>query len=77
MDNLKEEEMEIQEFFKKYKNNENLSDISWNDFPAELKEICWEFINRWFQEMSMDDLSEMSGFNNMSLEDLVKNSAGK
>ena len=63
--------MTLQEFLQKYENT-NLSDISWEDFSDELKKSCWKFIKRWFEETDMDDLREISGFNDMSLEDLLE-----
>ena len=63
--------MTLQEFLQKYENT-NLSDISWEDFPDELKKSCWKFIKRWFEETDMDDLREISGFNDMALEDLLE-----
>ena len=67
----KEMTMTLQEFFQKHENS-NLSDIPWEDFPDELKEAFWKFIKRWFEETDMDDLREISGFDDMSLEDLLK-----
>ena len=63
--------MKIQELLQRYKDSK-LSDVPWDDFPAELKQVCWEFINRWFQETSMDDLREISGFNDMTIEGLLE-----
>ena len=63
--------MDIQEFLNQYEGNA-LTDIPWEEFPDVMKATCWEFINRWFQDMSIDDLRELSGFNDMSLEDLLK-----
>ena len=52
--------------------NRHLADIPWEEFPEELKVACWKFINRWFEETPMDDLRELSGFDDMSLEDVLK-----
>lgn len=64
--------MTIQEFAQKYNGRENLCEIEWNDFPAELQIICWNFMRRWFEETDTDDLREITGFNDMSVEDLLK-----
>ena len=63
--------MDIPEFLEKNKGR-NLADISWGEFPEELKAACWRFINRWFEETQMDDLRELSGFDDMSLEVLLQ-----
>ena len=63
--------MTLQEFLQKYEGS-NLSDISWEDFPDELKKSCRKFIKRWFEETDMDDLREISGFNDMPLNDLLE-----
>ena len=63
--------MDIQEFLNQYEGNA-LTDIPWEEFPDGMKATCWKFINRWFQDMSIDDLRELSGFDDMSLEDLLK-----
>lgn len=63
--------MDILKFLNQYEGTA-LTDIPWEEFPDVLKATCWIFINRWFQDMSMDDLRELSGFDDMSLEDLLK-----
>ena len=63
--------MNIPEFLEKNKGL-NLADISWDEFPEELKAACWRFINQWFEEIPMDDLREISGFDEMNLFDLLK-----
>ena len=64
--------MKTQEFLEHYKDKENnLADIQWDSFPEELKVVCWKFICRWFEESSVDDLREISGFDDMTLEDFL------
>jgi len=63
--------MDIQEFFEE---NEgcDLADISWEQFPEELQAVCRQFITRWFEETSLGVLRELSGFDDMSLDDLLR-----
>ena len=69
--------MTRQEFAQKYKGRQNLYGISWNDFPAELQEACQRFIDEWKENLYIDDLRNLSGFNEMSVEDLLRYVKGK
>ena len=64
--------MNLLEFIHRYVGAENLSPIPWEDLPVELQSVCRRFIDRWFEETSMDDLRELSGFDHMTLDELLR-----
>ena len=64
--------MELEDFCQKYKDRLDLFSISWNEFPEELQMECVKFITEWQCNTSIDDLRNLSGFNQMSVEDLLR-----
>ena len=69
--------MDIREFALKYRDKENLYDISWGDLPEEIQKACLKFIGDWQENISMDHLRILSGFNEMSFQDLMEYAYGK
>jgi hypothetical protein len=64
--------MNFQEFIKKYGKLKTLHEIPWDDFPEELQQVCFGFVDEWLCSTPYDDLRNFSGFNNMSVYDLVR-----
>ena len=64
--------MDIKGFAGKYKHHENLHDIPWYHFPEEVQKACLKFIGDWQESISIDHLRILSGFNEMSFQDLMR-----
>lgn len=64
--------MNLEEFTKKYGGRENLHGVSWRDFPPELQDACERFVKEWFDDTDINDAREFSGFNDMSMDDLLR-----
>jgi hypothetical protein len=69
--------MTMQEFVERYSGKDNLYDISWEDFPDELHIACEQFVEGWFANTDINDLREISGFNDMSVDDLLRYTQGR
>ena len=63
--------MDLKEFFLRYKSRLDLSSISWGDFPVELQKAGLRFMNDWQETLPIRHLRELSGFDDMSVEDLL------
>jgi hypothetical protein len=72
-----EQDMNLEEFTRKYSGAENLSHVSWRDFPPELQRACERFVEEWFDNTDINDSKEFSGFNDMSVDDLLKYAKGE
>ena len=68
--------MKIEKFIETYKGRLDLSSIPWDHFPEELQMECLKFISEWQANISIDDLRNLSGFNEMSVEDLLRYAKG-
>ena len=64
--------MDLEKFVQAYKNRLDLSSIPWEDFPEQLQEAGWRFMNNWKDELPLRHLRELSGFDDMSINDLVE-----
>ena len=69
--------MTRQEFAQKYTGTQNLYGVPWNDFPEELQAACQRFVDEWFNTTDMGDARMFSGFNDMSVEDLLRYAKGQ
>jgi hypothetical protein len=67
----------VQEFARKYRGRRNLHAVPWQDFSEELQAACQRFIDEWFKNTDIDDARELSGFNDMSVKDLLRYAMGK
>ena len=64
--------MNLEDFIETYKDGMDLSSIPWEDFPEELQEAGLRFMNGWTEDLPTRHLRELSGFDDMSVEDLLK-----
>jgi len=65
------DEMHLEDFSQKYKDRLDLFSISWGDFPEKLQEAGLRFKNDWIQDLPTRHLRELSGFDDMSVKDLL------
>lgn len=63
--------MEFEAFIQIHKNQPDLSNISWDDFPAALQEAGLHFMHDWQENLPTRHLRELSGFDDMSVTDLL------
>ena len=51
---------------------ENIADIEWGEFPTDLQEAGLRFMRHWADTLPIRHLRELSGFDDMSVEDLLQ-----
>ena len=69
--------MDIQRFTQHYRDKKNLYGIPWDNFPEEIQRACLKFIGEWQEFLSVEHLRDLSGFNEMSFQELMRYSYGK
>lgn len=63
--------MQPDEFILKHQNKETIADIDWADFPKDLQETGLQFMRHRADTLPVRHLRELSGFDDMSVEDLI------
>ena len=63
--------MQPDKFIEQHLHRENIADIEWKDFPTDLKEAGMRFMRNWADTLPIKHLRELSGFDDMTVEDLI------
>jgi hypothetical protein len=63
--------MESEAFIQEYQNQETIADIDWGEFPTALQEAGLRFMRHWADTLPVRHLRELSGFDDMNVEDLL------
>jgi len=64
--------MSFEAFVEKYKDTSDISNIPWGEFPVTLQEAGLRFMNNWAETLPIRHLRELSGFDDMSVADLLR-----
>ncbi|MCG3771942.1 MAG: hypothetical protein JW384_03141 [Nitrosomonadaceae bacterium] len=55
----------------RYSSDTPLAQIPWQELPTSVQEVCWSFIQGWWNRLDIDQTIEASGLFNMTLAEVL------
>lgn len=55
----------------RYNSDTPLAQIPWQELPTSVQEVCWRFIQGWWNHLDIDQTIEASGLFNMTLAEVL------